>query len=345
MAADLTTAAGQAELSRYLTEQVEGFSGPAQFDKFSGGQSNPTYKVTTPAASYVLRSQPGGTLLPSAHAVDREYRVIAALASTAVPVARALHLCTDRAITGAQFYLMEYVEGNIHWDAALSQAADNAQRGRIYQQMTDVLVAIHSVDIEAVGLGDYGKPGNYFARQLKRWSGQYADSATHTIAAMDQLGAWLADHTPDDDGRIALVHGDYRLDNLMLSPDNERVVAVLDWELSTLGHPFADLAYLCMNRRLSAQGAAANSMTGLGGLDIAALGIPNEQQVIADYCQQMGLNDIDNWAFYLRFSFFRLAAICQGVAKRALDGNASSAQAGRVGALVEPLAEMALAIQ
>ncbi len=345
MTADITTADGQAAIADYLSEQIAEFNGPATFEKFSGGQSNPTYKVTTPTASYVLRSQPGGKLLPSAHAVDREFRVFEALSSTAVPVPRVLHLCSNTEITGAQFYLMEFLDGNIHWDAALKGAADNAQRGRIYQQMTDVLVAIHSVDLEAAGLSDYGKPGNYFARQLQRWTRQYSESQTHTIAEMDQLAEWLLANEPEDDGRISLVHGDYRLDNLMLSSDNEKVIAVLDWELSTLGHPFADLAYLCMNRRLPSVAATANSMTGLGGIDPQTLGIPSEEEVIADYCRQMGIAGIDNWAFYLRFSFFRLAAICQGVAKRALDGNASSKHATSIGDLVKPLATMALTIK
>ncbi|MFW2422147.1 MAG: phosphotransferase family protein [Porticoccaceae bacterium] len=345
MLADINTAAGQAAIAEYLSEQLVDFSGPATFEKFSGGQSNPTYKVTTPTASYVLRSQPSGKLLPSAHAVDREYRVLKALGSTCVPVPRALHLCTHLDITGAQFYLMEFLDGTIHWDAALKDATDNSQRGRIYQQMTDVLVAIHSIDLEAAGLSDYGKPGNYFARQLQRWTQQYSESQTRTIAEMDQLAEWLLANEPEDDGRISLVHGDYRLDNLMLSKDNEKIIAVLDWELSTLGHPFADLAYLCMNRRLPSVAATANSMTGLGGIDPDSLGIPSEAEVIADYCRQMGIAGIDNWAFYLRFSFFRLAAICQGVAKRAIDGNASSKHASSVGDLVQPLATMALTIK
>lgn len=342
--ADINSASGQATVADYLSAQVAEFEGPARFEKFAGGQSNPTYKVTTSSGCYVLRSQPPGKLLPSAHAVDREFRVISALAETAVPVPRALHLCSDLGITGAQFYLMEHLDGNIHWDAALQGAADNSQRGRIYQQMTTVLAAIHSVDVDQCGLGDYGRAGNYFARQLQRWTGQYADTQTDKIAAMDALSHWLQQHLPADDGRVALVHGDYRLDNLIFSRDNEQIIGVLDWELSTLGHPYADLAYLCMNRRLPAQSEGSHSMSGLGGLDPEALGIPSEAEVVADYCAKMGIAGIDNWPFYLRFSFFRLAAICQGVAKRAIDGNASSKNASFAAGLVAPLAQMAMAI-
>lgn len=330
-------------LSRYLEQHIEGFKGPVTAEKFSGGQSNPTFKLTAASGTYVLRRQPPGKLLKSAHAVDREYRVLAALKDTKVPVARVYHLCEDRDVIGSMFYVMEYCDGHIYWSAALPEIDRNEHRSAMYDEMNRVLAALHSVDIDAVGLSDYGKPGNYFERQLGRWSSQYKASELQTIVAMDQLIGWLEKHLPPDDGKVALTHGDYRLDNVMFSKDNHRVIAVLDWELSTLGHPYSDLAYQCMQLRLPTS-SEKNTMSGLLGVDPAALGIPTEQEYVAAYCQRMGIARIDNWSFYLAFSFFRLAAICQGVAKRAADGNASNKAADRVGAMVEPLATMALDI-
>ncbi|WP_444935361.1 phosphotransferase [Microbulbifer sp. JMSA004] len=327
-------------LQEYLSGKVDGFNGPVTVTKFPGGQSNPTFKLQTPARSYVLRRQPPGKLLKSAHAVDREYRVMSALADTNVPVPRVLHLCEDRDLIGSMFYLMEYCEGRIFWNAALPEV-DAEQRSAMYDEMNRVLAAMHSLDINAVGLSDYGRPGNYFQRQLDRWSTQYRASELEPIAAMDELMAWLGDVLPDDDGRIALVHGDYRLDNMIFHPQEPKVIALLDWELSTLGHPYADLAYQCMQMRMP---AGKDKMSGLLGLDIKALGIPSEKEYVAKYCQRMGIDGIDNWPFYLAFSFFRLAAIVQGVVKRAKDGNASNKNAAKLGALVEPLAQAALDI-
>jgi len=289
----------------------------------------------------VLRRQPPGKLLKSAHAVDREYRVYSALADTDVPTPKVYHLCEDRDVIGSMFYVMEYCEGRIFWDAALPQLASNDERTQAYAQMGKVLAAIHSVDLEAVGLSDYGKPGNYFERQLSRWTQQYRASETQDIPAMNQLIEWLEANMPEDDGRVSLVHGDFRLDNMMFASNEVRVIAVLDWELSTLGHPFADLAYQCMQLRMPAN---SGSMSGLAGADRAALGIPSEAEYVAAYCEAMGIDKIEHWAFYLAFSFFRLAAIAQGVAKRALDGNASSKQASKVGAYVAPLAMGALQV-
>lgn len=326
------------QLTIYLESHVADFKGPITLDKFAGGQSNPTYKVNAASGVYVLRRQPPGKLLKSAHAVDREYRVLDALKGTAVPVAEVYHLCTDTDVIGSMFYLMAFCDGQVFWSPSLEEVDDNATRTAMYDAMNKTLAALHSVDINACGLADYGKPGNYFKRQLSRWTAQYQASELQKITAMDQLQSWLAANEPEDDGRVCLVHGDYRLDNMMFD-QNSTIIAVLDWELSTLGHPFADLAYQCMQLRLP-QGLGG--VDGLQGVDRAALGIPSEQAYVAQYCQRMGLEKIDNWTFCLAFSFFRLAAIVQGVAKRAAQGNASSKNAARLGALVEPLAQMAL---
>ena len=316
----------EALLASYLEANIDEFKGPLTASKFAGGQSNPTFKIDAASGSYVLRRQPPGKLLKSAHAVDREYRVLAALADTDVPVAKVYHLCEDPQVIGSMFYIMEFCEGNVYWESSLEQISSNQQRTKMYDEMCRVMAAIHSVDLEKVGLSDYGRPGNYFQRQYDRWSAQYKASELKPIPEMDQVIEWLGKNIPEDDGRVSLVHGDYRLDNLMFSSDNERVIAVLDWELSTLGHPFADLAYQCMGMRLpSGNGPGASS--GLLGVDVQAVGIPSEQDYIDSYCQRMGIDKLDNWNFYLAFSFFRLAAIAQGVAKRAADGNASS-QAG-----------------
>lgn len=328
-------------LTIYLEQHLDGFQGPMSLEKFSGGQSNPTYKVLAQSGTYVLRRQPPGKLLKSAHAVDREYRVLKALKNTDVPVAQVYHLCEDVAVIGSMFYVMEFCDGSIYWHASLSEIDDNAQRTKMYDAMNKALVALHSVDIEAVGLSSYGKMGNYFSRQLDRWLAQYKASELQVIPAMDKLGQWLEAHLPEDDGRVCLVHGDYRLDNIMFAKDKPEIIAILDWELSTLGHPFADLAYQCMGLRMP-QGLG--SIDGLKGIDRNSLGIPTEAEYVAKYCQRMNIDSIDNWSFYLCFSFFRLAAIVQGVAKRASQGNASNANADKVGAFVEPLALMALEI-
>lgn len=328
-------------LTTYLEANIAGFVGPIVLDKFPGGQSNPTYKVTAQSGLYVLRSQPAGKLLKSAHAVDREYKVIDALKDSNVPVANVFHLCTDVEITGAMFYLMEFCEGSVYWNASLTEIQTNEQRAQMYNAMNKVLVALHSVDIKSCGLEDFGKPGNYFERQLGRWTKQYRLTELKKIAAMDELCLWLESHLPADDGRVCLVHGDFRLDNMMFAKDKPEVIAVLDWELSTLGHPFADLAYQCMGLRMP-QGMG--SIDGLQGINRSKLGIPSEEEYVASYCQRMGIEKIDNWTFYLAFSFFRLAAIVQGVAKRASQGNASNKNANKVGAFVKPLAQMAMSI-
>ena len=327
-------------LAAYLERAIPGFRGPLRADKFTVGQSNPTYLLHAASGNYVLRRKPPGELLKSAHAVDREYRVMAALRDTEVPVADVYHLCEDASVIGSMFFVMEYKAGRVFWNPALPEL-DRAARSAVYDDMNRVLAALHSVDIEAVGLADYGRPGNYYERQFSRWAQQYRASETGTIAAMDQLMEWLPAHMPPDDGRVALAHGDYRLDNLIFHVSEPRVIAVVDWELSTLGHPFADLAYQCMQWHLPSSGEL---LPGLGGIDRAALGIPSDAEYVAAYCDRMGLDEIPHWAFYLAFSFFRFAAIVQGVGKRALDGNASNPRAVEVGKLARPLAEMAMAI-
>ena len=328
-------------LSAYLENHVEGFQGPLTVEKFSGGQSNPTFRVDAASGQYVLRRQPPGKLLKSAHAVDREYRVIAALKDTDVPVASVYHLCEDTNIIGSMFYLMEYCQGTVFWNPAVPEITDNSYRSAMYDEMNRVMVAIHSVDLDATGLSNYGKPGNYFERQYSRWSSQYQASEIQENLGMNQLIEWLGNNMPPDDGRVSLVHGDYRLDNLMFHSEKSEVIAVLDWELSTLGHPFADLAYQCMHLRMP---SGVGSLDGLQGVDRVELGIPSEQEYITSYCQRMGLKQIDHFEFYLAFSFFRLAAILQGVAKRATQGNASNKQAATLGKYVDPLAKMALQI-
>tara|TARA_R110002060_G_scaffold76837_1_gene87651 strand:- start:1356 stop:2405 length:1050 start_codon:yes stop_codon:yes gene_type:complete len=329
------------KLTQYLESHVTGFKGPMTLSKFSGGQSNPTFKVTAQSGTYVLRSQPAGKLLKSAHAVDREYEVLDALKETDVAVAKVYHLCRDTSIIGSMFYLMEFCDGIVYWSASLAEITSNTVRCQMYDAMNKSLVALHSVDINAVGLQDYGKAGNYFERQFGRWTSQYRSTELQEIKAMDQLMLWLENHLPEDDGKVCLVHGDFRLDNMMFAKDKPEVIAVLDWELSTLGHPYSDLAYQCMQLRMP-QGMG--TIDGLKGVDRESLGIPTEEQYVADYCKRMGIDKIENWSFYLAFSFFRLAAIVQGVAKRASEGNASNEHANKVGAFVEPLAQMALSI-
>ena len=326
-------------LERYLAAHVDGFEGPLEATKFADGQSNPTFRIDSASGTYVLRRQPPGKLLKSAHAVDREYRVQRALAGSDVPVARMRHLCTDRDVIGSMFYVMDFCDGRIFWDASVPEV-DKSERSAIYDEMNRVLTALHSVDIESAGLADYGSPGNYFERQYQRWCEQYRASETHRIEAMEQLMDWLGAQLPDDDGRVSLVHGDYRLDNMIFHPDKPEVIAVLDWELSTLGNPFADLGYQCMQFHLPEK---VGSVSGLRGRDLAALGIPGERDYVARYCERIGIDGIDNFSFYVAFSFFRLAAIVQGVARRAQDGNASSKRAAEFAEFVEPLAALGLA--
>ena len=311
-------------LDAWASARLKGYVGPSQARKFADGQSNPTYLIATPGARYVLRRKPPGKLLRSAHMVEREYRALAALAASGFPAPRALALCEDESVVGSVFYLMSHIDGRIFWDPAMP-GSTREERAGVYDAMNEALARLHAIDVAAAGLGDYGKPGNYFARQLQRWSEQYRASETDEIADMNRLIAWLGAHAPADDGRVALVHGDWRIDNMIFANDAPRLIAVLDWELSTLGHPFADLAYQCMQWRLP----NAGEFRGLAGVDRAALGLPDEAAYVAAYCRRARLEGIPAWPFLIAFSFFRIAAIVQGVYKRALDGNASNRNARR----------------
>ncbi len=326
-----------AALEAYMKGHVAGFSGPLTVRQFQGGQSNPTYHLQTPDREYVLRRKPPGKLLPSAHAVDREYRVITALGQTDVPVPRTYALCEDPEVVGTPFYIMDCVHGRVITDPRLPGMSP-AERAATYDAMNDVLARLHNVDYKAVGLGDFGKPGNYFARQIHRWTSQYRASETGTIEAMDRLIGWLPDHIPPDD-TTTIVHGDYRLGNMILHPTEPRVLAVLDWELCTLGHPLADVAYNCMPYHLR-----ADVMEGFEGADLTALGIPSEKTYLAAYCRRTGRPDIEDWDFYVAFSMFRLAAIAQGIMGRVLAGTANDPNARLRGERARPLADAAWAI-
>jgi aminoglycoside phosphotransferase (APT) family kinase protein len=314
---------------------VEGFSGSLAVEQFKGGQSNPTYRLAAGGRSYVMRRKPPGKLLPSAHAVDREYRVITALAASDVPVPRTYCLCADETVIGSMFYVMDCVEGRVLWDPQLPGMAP-AERGAIFDEMNRVIAALHRVDYAAIGLGDYGKPGNYFARQIDRWSRQYKASETERIEAMDRLMEWLPSNIPAGDD-TSIVHGDYRIDNMIFHPTEPRVLAVLDWELSTLGHPMADFSYHLMGWRLSAA-----EFRGLRGCDLAALGIPTEKEYIEAYLRRTGAAtpSAKDLAFCMAYNMFRAAAIFQGVMARALAGNAASASALEVGKRTRPMAEL-----
>jgi aminoglycoside phosphotransferase (APT) family kinase protein len=331
-------------LRAHLASTLPGFAGPLTVEQFKGGQSNPTYKLLTPGAAYVLRSKPGpaAKLLPSAHAVEREFRVMSALKNSGVPVPQMHSLCTDEDIIGRAFYVMEFIEGRVLWDQALP-GMDAAERAGLYNEMNRVISALHNVDAEAAGLGDYGKPGNYFDRQIGRWSKQYLASVTEPIAEMEQLLAWLPAHIPTsarDNFQPCVVHGDFRLDNLVFHKTEPRVLAVLDWELSTLGHPLADFSYHCMSWHIP-----PGTFRGIAGLDHAALGIPAEHDYVRLYCQRTGRSDapvlMEDWDFYLAYNLFRLASITQGIARRVVDGTAASAQARATGAQTRPLAQLA----
>ncbi|WP_439155143.1 phosphotransferase [Yoonia sp.] len=330
-----------ADLDSYLSGAIGEFAHLRTVTKFGTGQSNPTYKLEADSGTYVLRSKPPGKLLPSAHAVDREYRVMQALANTGVPVPQVLHLAHGAASpNGRAFFVMRYLPGRIFWDPALPELAAD-ERAAIYDVMNAALAALHDVDVAAVGLADYGKPGNYFARQLDRWHLQYLASVSTPDPAMVAIIDWLGGQMPADDGQVALVHGDWRLDNMIFLPDAPQIAGVLDWELSTLGHPMADLAYQCMQWRLPNQG----DMRGLGGVDRAILGLPTEAEYIAAYARRRGLDTVEDWPFYLVFAFFRLAAILAGVASRAAAGNASNPDMARkYGAAVPVLAGLAIGV-
>jgi aminoglycoside phosphotransferase (APT) family kinase protein len=322
-------------LAAHLQDRVEGFRGPLTATKFEGGQSNPTYLIEAASGRYVLRRKPPGPLLASAHAVDREFRVMRALHGGAVPVARPLYLCTDEAVIGSWFYLMDFVDGRIFWDPALP-GQEPQERAEVYAEIIRVMAALHAVDVDAVGLGDYGKAGNYFERQVGRWTQQYRASETGRIAAMEALIAWLPRAAPGDGGLRALVHGDFRIDNLIFDREAPGILAVVDWELSTLGHPLADLAYFCMCLRLPRNPV----LPGLAGLDREGLGIPSEQALVSAYRAAGGPDPGADWPFHLAFNFFRLAGIAQGVFRRAQQGNASSEQALAAGRMTGMLARL-----
>ncbi|MEO6033166.1 MAG: phosphotransferase, partial [Burkholderiaceae bacterium] len=332
-----------AALHAYLQQHLNGYAGPLEAEKFKGGQSNPTYRLDTPSRSYVLRTKPGpvARLLPSAHAIEREFRVMRALQGSDVPVPHMLLLCEDESVIGRAFYVMEFMQGRVLWDQALPGMARDERRA-IYDEMNRVIAALHQVDVRAAGLESYGKPGNYFERQIGRWSKQYLASITQPIVEMERLMEWLPAHIPEsarDAREVAIVHGDFRLDNMVFAPDAPRVIAVLDWELSTLGHPLADFSYHCMSWHIpQALGR------GIGGLDLAALGIPDEAGYVRQYCERTGRADpaavMADWNFYMAYTLFRMAGILQGIAKRVEDGTASSAQARQAGAGSRPLAEM-----
>jgi len=322
-------------LEDYMRSHVEGFHGPLVVRQFRGGQSNPTYLLESPSGRYVLRRQPPGKLLKSAHAVDREFRVIGALYAADFPVPRPYALCRDAGVVGTMFYIMEFVEGRIFWDLDLPDCTP-AERRAIYDNANRVIATLHGLDAARLKLDDFGRKGNYFARQISRWSGQYAASATSTIAEMDLLIAWLPDNIPDDDSS-SIVHGDFRLDNMVFHPTEPRVIAVLDWELSTIGHPLGDFTYHLMAWQMPELGMGTS---GLAGRDVAALGIPTEQEYVDLYCRRTGRDGIPNRNFYSAYNLFRIAAILQGIAGRVRDGTAASVHASRVGRVVPMLAKL-----
>ena len=321
-----------ASLERYLREHVEGFGDQLEIEQFKGGQSNPTFLLKSAAKRYVLRRKPPGKLLQSAHAVDREYRVITALHGYGFPVAKTYCLCMDDAIIGTAFYVMDYVAGRVLWEPALPQMGKE-QRGAYFDELNRVIALLHSVDYAAIGLGDYGKPGNYIERQINRWTKQYRASETERIEAMENLIEWLPKNIPQGD-ETTIVHGDYRMDNVMFHPAEPKMLAVLDWELSTLGHPLADFAYHCMTWRLT-----PGQFRGMMGIDFRALGIPTEQEYVAAYCRRTGRDHIPNWDFYMAYNMFRLAGILQGIMGRVKDGTAASAHALEQGKRARPMAE------
>jgi aminoglycoside phosphotransferase (APT) family kinase protein len=317
-----------------MSEHVDGYTGSLQVLQFKGGQSNPTFWLADTERQYALRKKPPGKLLQSAHMVDREYRVMNALADTDVPTAKMYALCEDDSIIGTSFFIMEYVQGRIFWDVQLPELSPE-ERTAVYEELARVLAAIHSVDLEATGLSDYGRPNAYVERQVKRWTKQYVASQTAAVAAMNTLMDWLASNIPDDEA-TSLVHGDYRLDNLIFHPTEPRALAVIDWELSTLGHPLSDLAYTCM-----LYDVMLPKIGGLAGVDFEKTGIPDESAFVERYCKLVGRDGVPDLAYYKAFSLFRLAAIAQGVYKRSLDGNASSTEASMFGAAVPHLAGIA----
>jgi aminoglycoside phosphotransferase (APT) family kinase protein len=326
-----------ARLEAWMRRSVAGYRGPLTVEPIAGGQSNPTYRLSAPSGRYVLRRKPPGKLLPSAHAVDREFRVMQALAGGEVPVPRMLALCADASVIGTVFYVMAHVDGRVFYDPRLPGLA-KGERAAMFDDMNRVIAALHRVDPAQAGLGDFGKPGNYFARQIDRWSRQYKASETERIEAMDRLIDWLPANIPSPGPmgeETAIVHGDYRMDNLIFHPTEPRVAAVVDWELSTLGHPLGDFAYHVMTWRI-----APELFRGLAGVDCAALGIPEEKEYIAAYCRRTGRERIEHWDFYMAFVMFRMAAIFQGIMGRVRDGTANDPKAREAGSKARPFAEL-----
>lgn len=327
-----------AMLEQYLQQYLPGFEAPLRVRQFPGGQSNPTYRLDGPHYSYVLRRKPPGVLLPSAHAVDREYRVMHALATyTEFPVAKPLLLCEDPSVIGTAFFVMQYVDGRIFWDPTLPELPRDTRRAA-FSSMVDTLADLHAIDYRKIGLADFGRPEGYVARQISRWSKQYVvdAEAAGRIPAMERLIDWLPKNAPTNEPTPSLVHGDYRLDNMMFDPQASRVVAVLDWELSTLGDPIADFAYHLMVYRMPSGG-----VRGLLGVNFSELGIPNEQEYVARYCARLGLEELPSLEYYMAFCLFRLAGICHGIAGRVQRGTAVSPEAKKYAAQVGPLAELA----
>jgi aminoglycoside phosphotransferase (APT) family kinase protein len=326
-----------AALQKYMHQHVDGFSGHLSAEQFNGGQSNPTFKLSTSTGQrYVLRTKPGPSakLLASAHAIDREFRVMEALNKAAFSVARQYVLCNDESVIGRAFYVMDFVDGRVMWDQAMP-GMSKVQRAAHYDEMNRVIAQLHTIDYAAIGLTDYGKPGNYFTRQIDRWTKQYKASETEKIGAMDALIEWLPKNIPAGD-ETSIVHGDYRVDNMIFHPTEPRVLAVLDWELSTLGHPLADFSYHCLSWHIS-----PGQFRGIRGLDHKALGIPSEQEYIAKYSERTGKTiRMEDFRYYLAYNLFRMAAIAQGIMKRYMDGTASSEQALKTGKIAVPMAEL-----
>ncbi len=325
----------EAALDKWMRANVDGYHGPLTVEQFKGGQSNPTFKLISPRGAYVMRCKPGpaAKLLPSAHAIEREFRVMAGLAATDVPVAKMFALCADETVIGRAFFIMEFVAGRVLWDPALP-GMTQGERAAIFDEMNRVIARLHCVDYTAAGLADFGKPGNYFERQIGRWTKQYRASETEKIEDMDKLIDWLPQHIPPGE-ETAIVHGDYRLDNLIFHPTEPRILAILDWELATLGHPLADFAYHCM-----AWHVPPSAFRGVAGLNLQALGIPEFEAYVATYCQRTGRAGIENFEYYLAYNLFRMAGILQGIMKRVVDGTAASEQAMAMGKAARPMAEL-----
>ena len=324
----------EAKLAAWMDVHVAGFEGPVEILKFAGGQSNPTYRINAKSKSYVLRRKPLGPLLPSAHAVDREYKVIAGLHPTGFPVAKPFGLCTDESVIGSWFYIMDMVEGRTIWDGAMP-GSNPTERRATYEAMIDTLAALHAIDVEAAGLSDYGKPGNYFERQVSRWTKQYRAAETEVMPEMERLIEWLPRTLPTQD-RVSIVHGDYRIDNMIFAANEPKVVAVLDWELGTLGDPLADFTYVAM-----AWVTDNGGRSGVMDIDRAALGIPELDEMVTRYCAATGRDGIPDLNWYFAFNFFRLAGIIQGIKKRVIEGTANSSHAKDMSERVYPLADAA----